>query len=100
MRDDCKSDYGERWVSANVVYNEQQYIYEILRAPFPTKLGIYSGRIVQLYLYDEADQAIAEYDRQWILGPDKGTDAYHIVGKILKEYNYQRKGYEPRERYV
>lgn len=80
------------WVSSNLSYEDKEYIFEILLTPFPTKLGIYTGRIIQLDLYDENDQKVAEYNRKWILGPEKGTDAYKVVGKILKEYNFNKKG--------
>ena len=80
------------WVSSNLKYEGKDYIFEILLAPYPTKVGIYTGRIVQLDLYDENDQKVAEYDKKWILGPEKGTDAYKVVGKILKEYNFNKRG--------
>ena len=80
------------WVSSNLIHEDKEYIFEILLTTFPTRLGIYTGRIVQLDLYDENDQKVAEYDKKWILGPEKGTDAYKVVGKILKEYNFKKKG--------
>lgn len=82
----------DRWISANLIYDEKEYIFEILQAPVPTKFGIFSGRITQLHLYDGQDQKIAEYNKRWVLGPEKGTDAYKVVGKILKEYNFRKKG--------
>ena len=80
------------WVGSNLTHEDKEYIFEILLTTFPTRLGIYTGRIVQLDLYDENDQKVAEYDKKWILGPEKGTDAYKVVGKILKEYNFKKKG--------
>ena len=83
---------SSQWISANLVYEGKEYIYEILLAPFPTRHGIYAGKIVKLNLYDEQDQKIAEYDQAWISGPEKGTDAYKVISKILKEHNYRKKG--------
>lgn len=85
-------DDSERWISGNLIWNERQYIFEIQRAPFPVRLGIFKGRILRLFLWDDQDQKIAEYNHRWVMGPQNGTEAYRIVGKILKEYNYEKKG--------
>lgn len=81
---------GNRWICANLFYEYKEYIFEILTTPSPTKLGIFSGRIAELYLYDPNDQMVAEYRQKWIIGPEKGTDAYKIVGQILKDYNRKK----------
>lgn len=83
---------SNRWISANIIYEERQYIFEIQLSAYPTRFGLFSGRIVKLYLYDDQDRLIAEYDRKWIIGPSNGTAAYRIVGKILKQYNFEKKG--------
>ena len=80
------------WRSGNLEMDGIQYIYEILLNRFPIRDGIFGGRILELYLYDEKDQTIACYKRSWILAPDHGTIAYKLVGKILKEHNFRKKG--------
>ena len=85
-------DDSFRWISGNMIWNDRQYIFEMLRAPYPVRLGIFKGTILQLHLYDDLGQKIAEYNHKWVIGPRNGTEAYRIVGKILKEYNYEKKG--------
>ena len=58
---------------------------------FPSRFGLFGGRIVGLYVYDIKDQLIAEYDRKWIVQPEKGTDAFELVKVIAKEHNFERK---------
>ena len=79
------------WRSGNLILDGIQYIYEILLNEFPSKLGIFGGKILELYLYDDEDNLIAHYDKKWIIAPDHGTDAYKLVGKITKEHNFRRK---------
>ena len=91
MEPEWSHDDDGRWISGSLICGEKWYIFEIFLTPFPTKFGIYYGRISQLYLYDDQDQKIAEYNREWIFGPKKGTDSYKVVGKILKEYNFRKR---------
>ena len=85
----------EFWVSGNLEDEGREYIYEIMLTKFPTKLGIFSGKIMYLNLYDSQDQKIAEYDKKWVLAPEKGTVAFKLVGQILKEHNFRRKEKRP-----
>ena len=81
----------EFWVSGNLEANGEQYIYEIMLTKVPSKLGIFSGRIIFLNLFDSQDQLVAEYDKKWIIAPQKGTIVYKLVSQILKENNFRRK---------
>ena len=81
----------EFWVSGNLEANGEQYIYEIMLTKVPSKLGVFSGRVIFLNLFDSQDQLIAEYDKKWIIAPEKGTVAYKLVSQILKENNFRRK---------
>ena len=71
------------WRCGNLEVDGRQYIYEIVVAEFPSKLGIYSGKIVLLELYDDQNQIIANYDKKWIVAPEKGSLAYKLVSNIL-----------------
>lgn len=80
------------WRSGNLEVNGRQYIFEILMNEFPGRLGIFGGRIIQLYLYDDQDQIVAEFgNRQWIVSPERGTDAYETVKIITKEHNFRKR---------
>lgn len=82
------------WRSGNLELNGRQYIFEILMNEFPGRLGIFGGRIIQLYLYDDQDQIVAEYSKlTWTVAPEKGTDAYELVKVITKEHNFRKRKY-------
>lgn len=68
----------------------RQYIYDLLLTRYPSANGIFHGKIFQLRLYDDQDAKIAEYDQKWVIGPENGTTAYKLVGKILKEHNRKK----------
>lgn len=68
----------------------RQYIYDLLLTRYPSANGIFHGKIFRLNLYDDQDTKIAEYDQRWVIGPEDGTTAYKLVGKILKEHNRKK----------
>ena len=80
------------WRSGNLEIGEREYFYEINIDECPNRLGIFNGRIIELYLYDDQDQKIAEYNKKWMMAPAHGTDAYKLVGQITKEHNFRKKG--------
>ena len=82
------------WRSGNLELNGRQYIFEILMNEFPGRLGIFGGRIIQLYLYDDQDQIVAEYSNtKWNVSPERGTDASELVKVITKEHNFRKRKY-------
>ena len=78
------------WRSGNLELENKMYFYEIKLTEYPSKFGIFGGRIAELYLYDEDDNKLAEFNREWIIPPAKGSIGYGLVKIILKEYNRKK----------
>lgn len=78
------------WRSGNLELNGVQYIFEIELSERPSKVGIFGGKIIELRIFNPDDQVIAEYNRKWIVSPEKGSTAYQLVKVIAKEYNFKK----------
>ena len=78
------------WRSGNLELNGIWYIYEIFLSEYPSKIGIFGGKIEELYLYDEEDHLVGEFKKNWIISPAKGSDPYKVISNILKEFNFRK----------
>lgn len=64
-------------------YNRYKYVGEIYREP--SGFGINEGRISKLWVKDEKDNLVVNYDRGWDIIPTT-EDEFEVIDYLLHKY--------------